>query len=96
MPTLSLGSPSAMAEAARAAAERPVLKLKLGGTGDGERVAAVRAAVPAARLIVDANEAWTPELYLETVPALARLGVELVEQPFPVSVSLEDAPSTRA
>lgn len=81
--TLSLDSPSAMAEAARAAADRPVLKLKLGGTGDALRVAAVRAAVPAARLIVDANEAWTPELYLATVPTLARLGVELLEQPFP-------------
>jgi L-alanine-DL-glutamate epimerase-like enolase superfamily enzyme len=60
------------------------LKLKLGGPGDAERVAAVREAAPAAaRLIVDANEAWTPELYLETAPALAALGVELIEQPFP-------------
>jgi L-alanine-DL-glutamate epimerase-like enolase superfamily enzyme len=81
--TLSLGPPEAMAEAARAAADRPILKLKLGGAGDLERVAAVRAAAPDARLIVDANEAWTPELYRRAAPALAALGVELIEQPFP-------------
>jgi L-alanine-DL-glutamate epimerase-like enolase superfamily enzyme len=72
-----------MAEAARAAAGRPILKLKLGGEGDLERVAAVRAAAPDARLIVDANEAWTPGIYRATAPALAGLGVELIEQPFP-------------
>jgi L-alanine-DL-glutamate epimerase-like enolase superfamily enzyme len=81
--TLSLEPPEAMAEAARAAAGRPILKLKLGGEGDLERVAAVRAAAPDARLIVDANEAWTPEIYRATAPALAGLGVELIEQPFP-------------
>jgi L-alanine-DL-glutamate epimerase-like enolase superfamily enzyme len=81
--TLSLDAPERMAEAAQTAAERPILKLKLGGEGDIDRVAAVRAAVPAARLIVDANEAWTPALYAEAVPALAALGVELIEQPFP-------------
>ena len=63
--------------------DRPLLKLKLGGEGDVERVAAVRAAAPDARLIVDANEAWTPE-HLARAPACAgRLGVELIEQPLP-------------
>jgi L-alanine-DL-glutamate epimerase-like enolase superfamily enzyme len=81
--TLSLDTPERMAEAAQAAAERPILKLKLGGEGDVARVAAVRAAAPAARLLVDANEAWTCELYREATPALAGLGVELIEQPFP-------------
>jgi L-alanine-DL-glutamate epimerase-like enolase superfamily enzyme len=81
--TLSLEAPEAMAEAARAAAGRPILKLKLGGEGDLERVAAVRAAAPDARLIVDANEAWTPELLPVLLPAMARLGVELIEQPLP-------------
>ena len=60
-----------------------MLKLKLGGEGDVERVMAVRAAAPEARLIVDANEAWTPEIYHRTAPALAELGVLLIEQPFP-------------
>ncbi len=55
-------SPEAMAAQAReASAAHPLLKLKLGGDGDEERLAAVRAAVPQARLIVDANEAWQPQ-----------------------------------
>jgi L-alanine-DL-glutamate epimerase-like enolase superfamily enzyme len=83
--TLSLDEPAAMAEAARAAAGRPLLKLKLGGEGDVERVAAVRAVVPRARLIVDANEAWRPEQLEPFGRALADLGVELIEQPLPAS-----------
>ncbi|MCC2103626.1 MAG: dipeptide epimerase, partial [Hyphomicrobiales bacterium] len=56
--TISVGAPEAMAEAAARAAARPVLKIKLAGTGDPERIAAVRRAAPEAQLIVDANEAW--------------------------------------
>jgi L-alanine-DL-glutamate epimerase-like enolase superfamily enzyme len=81
--TLSLGPPAAMAEAARAAAGRPLLKVKLGGEGDAERIAAVRAAAPAARLIVDANEAWSPADLGEMMHACAAAGVELIEQPLP-------------
>ena len=44
--TISLGTPAAMADAARAAAGRALLKIKLGGDGDPERIAAVRAAAP--------------------------------------------------
>src|SRR5690606_27821173 len=73
--TLSLDEPARMAEAARAVADRPLLKLKLGGEGDVERVAAVRAAAPGARLIVDANEAWRPEQLEPFGRALAGLGV---------------------
>ncbi len=72
--TLSLDSPVAMAAAARAQAARPLLKLKLAGADDLARVEAVRASAPAAQLIVDANEAWTPALYSEMAPALAALG----------------------
>ena len=81
--TLSLGTPEAMAAAARAACDRPLLKLKLGGVGDLDRVQAVRDAAPAARLIVDANEAWTPDMVAPYLASLAELGVELVEQPLP-------------
>ena len=81
--TLSLASATMMGEAAAANAHRPLLKIKLGGEGDIARVEAVRAGAPRARLIVDANEAWTPEMLPEYLPALARLGVELVEQPLP-------------
>jgi L-alanine-DL-glutamate epimerase-like enolase superfamily enzyme len=53
--TISLGQPEAMAEQARANARRPMLKLKIGGPGDLERVAAVRAAAPLSRRVVDAQ-----------------------------------------
>jgi L-alanine-DL-glutamate epimerase-like enolase superfamily enzyme len=79
--TLSLDSPEAMAHAAAENAWRPLLKLKLAGPEDLARVEAVRAAAPEARLVVDANEGWTPGLYAKLAPHLATLGVELIEQP---------------
>ncbi len=81
--TLSLGSPEAMAATAREACHYPLLKLKLGGDGDKERMRAVREAVPRARLIVDANEAWQPHDTESLLAAAAAEGVELVEQPLP-------------
>jgi len=81
--TISLGTPEAMAEATRKASGRPLLKLKLGGDGDVERVRAVRGAAPEARLIVDANEAWTADMIERFTPEMAALGVELIEQPLP-------------
>jgi L-alanine-DL-glutamate epimerase-like enolase superfamily enzyme len=81
--TLSLGTPEAMGNAAASQAHRPLLKLKLGGAGDVERVRAVRAAAPRSRLIADANEAWTPEQCGPLLAALAELGVALIEQPLP-------------
>lgn len=79
--TISLGAPEAMAEAARAAARRPMLKLKIGGAGDLDRVEAVRAAAPKSRLVVDANEALSFEDLARLAPELARLDVKLIEQP---------------
>jgi L-Ala-D/L-Glu epimerase len=81
--TISLGSPEAMAEAAAKAAHRPLLKIKLGGDGDGRRIAAVRQAAPDCELIVDANEAWTPESLEQNLADCAQAGVTLVEQPLP-------------
>ena len=81
--TLSVDTPAAMAAAARANASRPLLKLKLTGAGDLDRVRAVRAGALGARLIVDANEAWTPEDFDALAAQLAGLGVEMIEQPFP-------------
>jgi L-Ala-D/L-Glu epimerase len=83
--TISLGSPDEMAEAAGRAASRPLLKIKLGGDGDDLRIAAVRRAAPASRLIVDANEGWTPANIAANAEACARAGVELIEQPLPAS-----------
>ena len=82
--TLSLASPGEMQQQAAENAHRPLLKTKLGGgEADVARIEAVRAGAPSARIIVDANEAWTPELYQTLAPVLAKLGVEMVEQPFP-------------
>lgn len=81
--TLSLDAPEAMAREASAQRQRPLLKLKLGGAEDLERVRAVRQAAPRSRLIVDANEAWTPETLAELMPEMAALGVALIEQPLP-------------
>src|SRR5579871_2088535 len=81
--TISLGSPEAMGAATAGAAHRPLLKIKLGGDGDPERIAAVRTAAPHTELIVDANEAWTPENLATNLAACAAAGVTLVEQPLP-------------
>ena len=82
--TISLDAPDKMAAAAKVAANSPLLKLKLGGDDvDLARVEAVYEAAPAARLLIDANESWSPKHYRKIVPALKELGVELIEQPFP-------------
>lgn len=81
--TISLGSPDSMAAAAAKASHRPLLKVKLGGDGDSERIAAVRDAAPQSELIVDANEAWTAADLERNLTACAEAGVTLVEQPLP-------------
>ena len=81
--TISLGTPEAMAAATAKAAHRPLLKIKLGGDGDGMRIAAVRKAAPESELIVDANEAWTPHNLEQNLAECAEVGVTLVEQPLP-------------
>ena len=84
--TISLGDPATMEiDAAKAAARGfGLLKLKLTGGGDRERVAAVRKGAPDARLIVDANESWGGLDIAAEAAALAALGVEMIEQPVPV------------
>jgi L-alanine-DL-glutamate epimerase-like enolase superfamily enzyme len=82
--TVSLDRPEKMAASATAAVKAPILKLKLGGDDvDLARVEAVRAAAPSARIVIDANESWSPKHFRGVSPMLAKLGVELVEQPFP-------------
>jgi L-alanine-DL-glutamate epimerase-like enolase superfamily enzyme len=81
--TISLASPQSMAAATAKASHRPLLKIKLGGDGDGERIAAVRQSAPESELIVDANEAWTTENLEKNLADCAKAGVTLVEQPLP-------------
>jgi L-alanine-DL-glutamate epimerase-like enolase superfamily enzyme len=87
--TLSLDTAENMGAAAKANAARPLLKLKLAGPADLDRVRAVHENAPNARLIVDANEAWTQDLFADLAAKVKGLGVELIEQPFPQSA---DAP----
>ena len=81
--TLSLGTAADMETAAADAAERPLLKVKLGGDGDDERIDAVRRGAPNADLIVDANEAWRDHLLDRLLAAAEKAGVKLIEQPLP-------------
>ena len=81
--TISLGTPAAMAAAAVKVSSRKLLKVKLGGDGDPERIRAVRKAAPNSELIVDANEAWHPDNLAANLTACAEVGVTLVEQPLP-------------
>ena len=81
--TLSLDTPEAMRAQAAEHAHRPLLKIKLGTPDDMPRLEAVRAGAPDAKIIIDANEGWSAEVYSDLAPHLVRLGVSLVEQPLP-------------
>lgn len=78
--TVSVDDPEVMAAEA-ATGPSTHLKIKLDATTPVERVAAVRAARPDATLIIDANQSWTMEILHEVAPELAKLGVEMIEQP---------------
>ncbi len=81
--TISIGSVEEVQRWARDAAERfTILKLKLGQEHSLEIARAVRA-VTDARLVADANCAWTVEQAKSLIPALADLGLEWIEQPLP-------------
>ena len=83
--TLSLDEPEKMRAQAAKHAHRPLLKIKLGTPDDMARLEAVRAGAPKSKIIVDANEGWSAEVYADLAPHLVRLGVALVEQPVPAS-----------
>lgn len=84
--TLSMGAPHDMANSALRAPKGALLKIKLGGKDglDLDRVAAIRAATPDRRLVVDVNQGWSREYLQQAIPVLAGIGVELIEQPLPV------------
>lgn len=84
--TLSVDSPENMGEAARKLDQHSVLKLKLEGEGDLERVQAVRRARPDVDLIVDANQSWSEVQLGEFIGPFHALGVSLIEQPLPIGM----------
>ncbi|MCB1345282.1 MAG: dipeptide epimerase [Rhodobacteraceae bacterium] len=81
--TISLGEPRKMHADAAKASHRDLLKVKLGGDGDHERIIAVREGAPGARLILDANEAWTEDLLEPLLAVAASVDAQIVEQPLP-------------
>lgn len=81
--TISLGSVSEMAEAAKRLANAPLIKVKLNGEQIVERMQAVHQYAPRARLIVDPNEGWTVTMLEQVAPVLKVMGVEMIEQPVP-------------
>jgi L-alanine-DL-glutamate epimerase-like enolase superfamily enzyme len=87
--TISLDAPAKMAEAAKALAGVPLLKVKVDGGDPEAAVRAVRAAAPGPRLIVDPNESWTAAQLRALLPCLAALNVALLEQPVPAETDGE-------
>ncbi|GAL11006.1 muconate cycloisomerase [Vibrio astriarenae] len=81
--TISLASPQVMEKSASDNSFRPLLKVKLGGGEDIARLKAVRKGAPESKIIIDANEAWTSELYQQLLPELVELDIAMIEQPFP-------------
>lgn len=81
--TVSLSSPTAMANEAKQFSSYPLLKLKLDKQHIIERVHAVHCVAPSAKLIIDANEAWNIRQLNQFSKTLKSLGVVLIEQPLP-------------
>jgi L-alanine-DL-glutamate epimerase-like enolase superfamily enzyme len=82
-------TPEAMAAKAAAAADAPVLKVKLSADRPYERLAAIRAARPDAAIVVDANQGWDFALLQEVIPKCAALGLGMIEQPLPRGADAE-------
>jgi L-alanine-DL-glutamate epimerase-like enolase superfamily enzyme len=80
--TIGIDEPAVVAERARRAAHFPALKIKVGGPADLATLQAVRE-VYGGPIRVDANTGWSPDAAIDLLPELERLGVELIEQPFP-------------
>ncbi len=79
--TIGLGDEAATRRRAREAREYPLLKLKVDGVRHVDQVRIVKEEHPRARIIVDANQAWSRERLEGLLPGLRELGVELIEQP---------------
>jgi L-alanine-DL-glutamate epimerase-like enolase superfamily enzyme len=80
--TIGIDTVEGTADRARRATGFEVLKVKVGGPGDLERLRAVRAE-SGARIRIDGNEGWDLDTARELMPELLELGIEFVEQPFP-------------
>ncbi len=93
-------TPEKMAANAKAASQYPILKIKLDGDQPIARLAAIRAARPDARIVIDANQGWNFDKLNDVLPQCVELGIEMVEQPLPRGADSEledfDSPVTLA
>jgi L-alanine-DL-glutamate epimerase-like enolase superfamily enzyme len=83
MRTVSVDTAERMKAAADEFADARVIKVKVDGGADLERIAAVHEAAAQAELVIDANEAWSADQLARWLPLLPKLGVAVVEQPLP-------------
>jgi len=74
-------STEAMVAHATMAAEFPILKIKLDADSPVERLAAIRAARPDAKIVVDANQGWSFDVLQGVIRDCATLNIEMIEQP---------------
>lgn len=81
--TVSIDTPEAMAQATAKLAHHPLIKVKIGGENDAERIRAVRAAAPKAQIILDANEGWNSGTFDDNIAVAAACNIALIEQPLP-------------
>lgn len=87
--SIGIADPETMAGEAKRAAERGFnhFKVKVGNPDfsvEREALRAIRAAVPAARIRLDANQGWYAAQAVQRLRILqAEVGIELVEQPVP-------------
>lgn len=83
--TVSIDTPQAMHAATAKLAHHPLIKVKIGGENDAERIRAVREAAPQAQIILDANEGWNPDNFDHNIGVAAECNIALIEQPLPSS-----------
>jgi len=83
--TVVIDTPDAMARAAAALADVPLLKVKVDASNPAAQIRAVREAAPGPALIVDPNEAWDQALLAKLQPLLVEMRVALLEQPVPAA-----------
>lgn len=82
--TVGMDTPDNMRNDAAAHAEYPILKVKVGIGDPVEQLAAIREGSADASIVIDANQAWSIDDLDRYVADLAKLGVEMVEQPMAI------------
>ena len=79
--TIGLGTLEEVVRRAAGLRQAPLIKIKVDADRHLAYIERIRAAAPHARLLLDANQAWTLEQLRDLMPTLQSLGVEAIEQP---------------